>query len=72
MYDMFEILDTMKPNFQWSQHRYHGAGSRSSSSSPNPATDAAAAETCLSSEPDEVKLSKSFLKVTKEKKKIKP
>lgn len=38
-------------------------------SSPNPATDAAAGETCLSSEPDEVKFSKSFLKVTKGKKK---
>lgn len=37
-------------------------------SSPNPATDAAAGGTCLSSEPDEVKFSKSFLKVTKEKK----
>lgn len=38
---------------------------------PNPATDAAAGGTGLPSEPDEVKPSRSFLKVTKEKK-VKP
>lgn len=35
---------------------------------PNPATDAAAGGTGLPSKPDEVKPSRSFLKVTKEKK----
>lgn len=39
---------------------------------PNPATDAAAGGTGLPSEPDEVKPSRSFLKVTKEKKKSNP